>query len=105
MKLLDKFNLLNENKDKFEIIDEIMQKHPGYGTEIGWSTYTGGMVDSGHWYEDILLKQPLYKLIGFLNSLKDNEKKTKELSEDSLTEKELLEKYHLEIERKLMWGK
>lgn len=60
--------------DKISIIKQIVAHHPGYGTDRGWSVYTGGMVDSGYWLWDKLVDVPDDKLLGFLKELEKADK-------------------------------
>ena len=49
-----------------KLIQKITEFHPSMGVEYGLSTYTGGMKDSGHWFEGRLLwikKKELKRLI------------------------------------------
>ncbi len=62
MKTKELYNLLDKNQDKFEIIDKIMDLHPSFGVEIGWSRYVGGMMDTGNWFREKLLTVPIHEL-------------------------------------------
>lgn len=52
-------------KEKIELIDKIAQYHPGseVGHKRGWSTYTGGMKDSGEWFTWKMLDVPMQELL------------------------------------------
>lgn len=41
---------MEDLQKKIELIRQISQFHPASGTDKGWSTYTGGMADSGEWF-------------------------------------------------------
>jgi len=47
---------------KFKLIQKITALHPANGVALGLSTYTGGMLDSGHWFEGRLLMLPKKEL-------------------------------------------
>lgn len=98
--LQDKFKLLKNNQHKFNIIDKIMQLHPGYGSHLGWSSYVGGMVDSGYWKEDVLLDKPLNELEVQYNSWMNPPPK----KENNKSQDELRKEFLCEIERKMLGG-
>jgi len=56
---------------KIKIIDQICTFHPSFGTDKGWSEYTGGMKDSGMWYYRKMLAVPIDELSEFLDELKN----------------------------------
>ena len=62
MKTEELYNLLKGHQKKFEVIDKIMDLHPSFGMDLKWSTYTGGMADTGQWYREKLLSVPQYVL-------------------------------------------
>lgn len=62
-------------EDKIKIIDQIVERHPSYGTEKGWSHYTGGMKDSGDWYFRKMLDVPIEELKFFLKAIELEEAK------------------------------
>jgi hypothetical protein len=39
-------------EEKIKLIRQITSRHPSYGVKRGWSEYTGGMKDSGHWFHN-----------------------------------------------------
>jgi hypothetical protein len=53
--------------DQIDLISKVLQLHPGYGTQIGWSYYVGGLGDHGNWHLDILLNQRTIDLQHFLD--------------------------------------
>jgi hypothetical protein len=56
-------------EEKITVIDEIVKLHPALGVEKGWSTYTGGMKDSGEWYYRKMLDVNLGELKIFLENI------------------------------------
>lgn len=60
--------------NKIYIIDRIVELHPSYGVKNGWSTYTGGMMDSGYWYYRKMIDVDMEELIEFFNKYSDNGK-------------------------------
>jgi len=56
--------------EKIHIIDCIVSLHPAYGTDIGWSRYTGGMKDSGYWYYRKMLDVDIKELKEFFEKTK-----------------------------------
>lgn len=56
---------------KFKLIQKITKLHPAHGVDYGLSTYTGGMKDSGHWFEGKLLMLPKYELKRLLKKFDD----------------------------------
>ena len=56
-------------EDKIKLIDKIVELHPTYGEELGWSTYTGGMADTGRWFFRKMLDEPIEKLQQFYNGV------------------------------------
>ena len=52
--------------DKLKIIEGICKEHPTYGVDKGWSEYTGGMMDTGRWFIERMLKIDVYELADFL---------------------------------------
>ena len=52
-----------------KLIKKITSFHPAAGIEYGLSTYTGGMKDSGYWFEGKLLSMKKKKLKGLLKVL------------------------------------
>lgn len=62
-------------QEKVKIIDEITKRHPSIGVEKGWSTYVGGMADTGHWYFRKMLDVPTKELQAFLDSIIAEENK------------------------------
>ena len=54
---------------KLKIIDAICTRHPSLGVEKGWSTYTGGMADTGEWFVRKMLDVPSAELQTFLDGL------------------------------------
>ena len=106
------------------LIKEIVKHHPGYGVERGWSTYTGGIKDSGYWYWNKMVDVREKELEVFLEYLKDEDIKVQEAFEERQRinalpqlEKEAIWKKEQERERDfwkdhqqrmesfLMWGK
>lgn len=59
--------------DKIALIDKICELHPSYGTDRGWSEYTGGMKDAGSWYFRKMLDVPVSELKVFLENPKVDE--------------------------------
>jgi hypothetical protein len=55
MKLSEYYQLLKDNEEKIQVIDQIMEFHPSYGGDFGWSTYIGGMADTGRWFPEKML--------------------------------------------------
>lgn len=60
---------------KIEIINQIMQRHPSAGVEKGWSTYVGGMADTGSWDRYKMQLRTREELQAFLNELLEGERK------------------------------
>jgi len=58
---------------KFKLIKKITKFHPAAGVDYGLSTYTGGMKDSGYWFEGRLLSLKKKALKKLLNSLSKRE--------------------------------
>ena len=54
---------------KVKLIDKICKFHPSLGQGKGWSTYTGGMADTGHWFFRKMLDVPIEELQSFLDEL------------------------------------
>ena len=75
-------------ENKIKLIDVIVSKHPSYGVEKGWSEYTGGMTDSGHWYYRKMLDVPIKELQVFLDTIIEDEKPKSIIP---LTEQELID--------------
>ena len=72
-------------EDKIKVIDEIVTHHPWCGVDKGWSTYTGGMTDSGHWFYQKMVGVPIQELSEFLNNLNnptEKQLKTTTFNED-----------------------
>jgi len=61
-------------EEKVKIIDEIVKFHPSFGTEKGWSCYTGGMKDTGSWYFRKMLNAPIEELTEFLTELESRKR-------------------------------
>ena len=61
-------------KKKIELIKKITGFHPTYGTDLGWSTYTGGMTDTGRWFWEVLVDID-YKVLEeqYLSWIKEDE--------------------------------
>lgn len=68
---------------KIKLIKEITEFHPSLGVKHGLSRYTGGMADTGHWFEGTLLSLKKKSLKRLLNELQ------KELDKKSLNSKPL----------------
>lgn len=64
-------------EDKIKLIDEIVKRHPSYGTEKGWSWYHGGMEDTGQWYFRKMIDVPIEELQSFLDAIIIEESKPK----------------------------
>ena len=63
---------------KIRIINEIVTHHPWCGVDKGWSTYTGGMTDTGHWFYQKMQQASIEELSEFLKELnKPTEKEVK----------------------------
>jgi len=76
---------------KIKLIDAICERHPSYGVEKGWSEYTGGMKDSGHWFFRKMLDVPLSELQTFLAEIILEESKPKfELSNQERADIEII---------------
>lgn len=60
---------MNSIENKIKIIDAICERHPSYGVEKGWSEYTGGMKDSGHWFFRKMLNCTAEELQLFLDDI------------------------------------
>ena len=58
----------------FKLINKITEFHPSMGIEQGLSTYTGGMADTGHWFEGRLLAMKKKELRALLSSLQEQDK-------------------------------
>lgn len=89
-------------ENKIKLIDEIIKRHPSYGTKKGWSYYVGGMKDTGEWYFRKMLDVPIEELQSFLDNIIVEENKPKRV----LTEQELAdsERYIvIEYEGKKSW--
>ena len=48
---------LEKKSKKLLMVEAIMELHPSFGTEKGWSEYTGGMADTGQWFMQKLMTQ------------------------------------------------
>ena len=53
---------------KIDLIDQICNLHPSLGQDKGWSTYTGGMADTGHWFFRKMLDVPAQELQDFYDA-------------------------------------
>jgi len=110
--------------EKIELIKQIVKHHPALGTDKGWSTYTGGMADTGYWYWDKMIDVSEYDLQKFLLFLTETYKKVEEAyrererifalpkeERDAIYKKEqeeqrnLLIEYGEIMEKRLLWGK
>ena len=69
-------------EEKVKIIKEIVKFHPGYGTEIGYSWYRGGLGDTGDWYWDKMIDEPKEKLKSFLEKLQRDDENNKRIEEE-----------------------
>lgn len=80
-------------KEKVKIIDEITKHHPSIGVDKGWSTYVGGMADTGHWYFRKMLDVPTNELQAFLRDiiLRENTPKTPLTEEELADSKKIIE--------------
>jgi hypothetical protein len=56
-------------EEKIKIIDEIVKRHPSYGTKNGWSEYVGGMIDTGQWFYNKMTDAPIEELQLFLDNI------------------------------------
>src|SRR5690242_11113659 len=74
--------------NKQELIKEFNKYHPGYGVEWGYSTYIGGMTDSGHWLTDVLLNEPIDTLKFRLSILNRQQEENDEFNKKRLEEYE-----------------
>lgn len=63
-------------EEKIKLIDKICELHPSLGVEKRWSTYTGGMMDSGHWFFRKMLDFPIEELQAFYLSQTTDKPKT-----------------------------
>lgn len=68
---------MNTIELKIAIIDTICKIHPSAGVDKGWSTYTGGMKDSGNWFFRKMLDVPMEELSDFMSDLKREAAKPK----------------------------
>ena len=126
MKASELHNLLEQNKEKLPLIDEIMAFHPGMGTQLGWSWYVGGMKDSGEWKMEVLLQVPYNTLLVTLGKWTKEaaevkaERKEEDAKRQRYKDEGRLEEYYTEmaerekqarqnlknkIENQLIWGK
>lgn len=110
-------------EEKINIIQHIVEFHPACGTKMGWSTYTGGMADTGYWYWEKMVKVENETLKSFLDELiAERDKPAVIPSEEEIEkskilirnaygvittqwQKEQIEKYYKEQEYKAMFGK
>lgn len=76
-------------ENKIKIIDAIVERHPSYGVDKGWSHYTGGMMDSGDWYFRKMLNVPIEELQLFLDNLIAQEIAEKSKTQKGYTQEEL----------------
>jgi hypothetical protein len=90
-------------KQKLLIIDEITKRHPSYGIKKGWSTYTGGMKDSGHWFVRKMLEEPIEDLKFFLDGIIREENRPSVHTVEPTTEYSM-KLFLIENERKLFFG-
>lgn len=74
MKLLTIIETVSHRQAR--VIDAIMEFHPGYGTEKGYSWYTGGMKDTGAWYLDKLIEEDVKVLEFLLKELQESERQS-----------------------------
>ena len=111
--------------DKARVIDQVMELHPAYGIEKGWSWYVGGMRDSGEWQLDKLIQADWKELEEFLEyhitKDKETDRKHQEWREkwSKMTteerrqwqidnwnkEQEALKNIREQMEMRIMWGK
>lgn len=91
-------NTLDDNYKNY-LIEELCKEHPGHGVNKGWSTYIGGMTDTGHWHRDIMEKATVTELNDRLLQIqahsREERKRIKEY--ESLTEAEKWERYRQEM--------
>jgi len=76
-----------------ELIKEILGYHPGYnaGIKRKWSTYVGGMQDTGQWYISELLNASHLELCQCLSELIEESKPPPPLSpEDVVLQKQII---------------
>lgn len=119
MKLLTIIETVSHRQAR--VIDAIMEFHPGYGTEKGYSWYIGGMKDTGAWYLDKLIKEDVEVLEFLLKDLQkieadgrkqreENEMLRIQMGDEAYREmrhkqeQEAWKKLGQEMEAMLMWG-
>ncbi len=108
--------------NKVKIIKEIVKFHPGLGADIGYSWYRGGLGDTGDWYWEKMIDEPIERLESFLEQLVEGKKQgdlqreadkrlREELGEEAYFKKvqkdneDAIREHFREEERFLMWGK
>lgn len=57
--------------EKVEVIDAIMEIHPGYDTKGLYSDFSGGMGESGGWLIELLVQQDVMTLHCFFEKLQE----------------------------------
>ena len=75
-------------EEKIKIIDQIVSRHPGWGTEKGWSWYIGGMSDTGDWYYRKMLDVSIEELQAFLDYIIECENQPEKV----YTEQEIIDR-------------
>jgi len=78
--------------NKLELIKEFNKYHPGYGVEWGYSTYIGGMTDTGHWLFEVLINESETTLKLRLKHLEQFQKDSEEYNKKNLEEYERVKK-------------
>jgi hypothetical protein len=74
--------------NKLELIKEFNKYHPGYGVEWGYSTYVGGVADTGYWLHEVLINESEDILKLRLEELEHIQKKSDERNRERLKEYE-----------------
>ena len=95
-------------EEKIALIDQICTLHPAQGVKVGWSTYTGGMMDTGRWYFRKMLDIPIEELQAFWEEkskpyVPELDPIAKELKDKNLTPREFEKEYMTRLEAKIWW--
>lgn len=74
--------------NKLELIKQFNKYHPAWGVDWGYSTYVGGMADTGNWIWEKLMSEPEQVLKVRLDILKRKKKESDKYNKERLKENE-----------------